>query len=330
MADPREDRVGRAYRELPGEGPPAALDAAIQAAARRAVGARPGRSARRWQVPVSIAAVLALAVGLTLHVEREQPPLVVDGTPVQPTSEYPVTASPPALEPVTPAASAPGTPREAAPPEERARAKELAAPMPEKKSAVAKPDAMPAPALVPAPAPAPAPAPVPAPAPATPAAPALAPAPTLPPPRAPAAPPASSAPALPEAAMAAKPATLAPPAPSAASDAANRATAGAGPGRLASPAAPGVAAPQAMPRAKSEAAPARDAAVVAQGSLERQDSLAKQAAQSPLPPEQQLARIAELRAKGRHEEADKALADFRRAHPDYRLSEEWRRKVERL
>lgn len=46
-------------------------------------------------------------------------------------------------------------------------------------------------------------------------------------------------------------------------------------------------------------------------------------------PEQQLEHIAELRAKGRHEEAERELAAFRRAFPDYRISAEWRRKVER-
>jgi len=99
MADPRDDRVSSAYRELPGEGPPPALDAAIQAAARRAVGARPG-GARRWQVPVSIAAVLALAIGVSLQVEREKP-VVVDGTPVPAGSaEYPVPqAAPENVEP---------------------------------------------------------------------------------------------------------------------------------------------------------------------------------------------------------------------------------------
>ena len=47
------------------------------------------------------------------------------------------------------------------------------------------------------------------------------------------------------------------------------------------------------------------------------------------PPEQWLERIAELRKQGKHEEADKALAEFRRAYPDYRLSEEMRAKVEK-
>jgi hypothetical protein len=46
-------------------------------------------------------------------------------------------------------------------------------------------------------------------------------------------------------------------------------------------------------------------------------------------PEKRLARIADLRARGLHDEADRALAEFRRSLPGYRLSEAWLRKVER-
>ncbi len=46
-------------------------------------------------------------------------------------------------------------------------------------------------------------------------------------------------------------------------------------------------------------------------------------------PEGWLNRIAELRRANRHEEADKALAEFRKRHPDYRLTEEVRSRVER-
>ena len=42
---------------------------------------------------------------------------------------------------------------------------------------------------------------------------------------------------------------------------------------------------------------------------------------APEKPERWLERIAELRSRGKHEEADKALAEFRRAYPEYRLSE---------
>jgi hypothetical protein len=46
-------------------------------------------------------------------------------------------------------------------------------------------------------------------------------------------------------------------------------------------------------------------------------------------PERELERIAELRRLGRDEEADKALAEFRRHYPGYQISREMREKVER-
>src|SRR5262245_3828979 len=49
----------------------------------------------------------------------------------------------------------------------------------------------------------------------------------------------------------------------------------------------------------------------------------------PLSPEQLLERVAELRKQGRQAEADKALEEFRKQYPDYRISEEMLRKVER-
>jgi hypothetical protein len=46
-------------------------------------------------------------------------------------------------------------------------------------------------------------------------------------------------------------------------------------------------------------------------------------------PEQWLERIAKLRAEGKHDEADKALAEFRKRYPDFKISEETLKKVER-
>ena len=46
-------------------------------------------------------------------------------------------------------------------------------------------------------------------------------------------------------------------------------------------------------------------------------------------PEKALEQIAELRKQGKHEEADKALAEFRKRYPEYRISEEMLRKVEK-
>jgi hypothetical protein len=46
-------------------------------------------------------------------------------------------------------------------------------------------------------------------------------------------------------------------------------------------------------------------------------------------PERELERIAELRGMGRHDEADRALAEFRKRYPEYRIPEEMRLRVER-
>lgn len=65
MADPDRDAgVSRRYRALGREEPPPELDAAILAASRR--------RHSRWAVPVSIAAVVVLAVGVTLRVQIEE------------------------------------------------------------------------------------------------------------------------------------------------------------------------------------------------------------------------------------------------------------------
>src|SRR5690348_17763138 len=70
MSEP-DERLERAYRSLAREEPPGSLDARVLAAAHRAV-ARPF-AARRWGVPVSLAALLVLAVGATLEMQHEEP-----------------------------------------------------------------------------------------------------------------------------------------------------------------------------------------------------------------------------------------------------------------
>jgi hypothetical protein len=78
--------------------------------------------------------------------------------------------------------------------------------------------------------------------------------------------------------------------------------------------------------AEVERAPAPQAAPLPQaGALEGRVA-SSAVVQSP---ERLLERIAELRKEGRHDEADKALAEFRQRHPDYRISEEMLQKVER-
>lgn len=71
----RDPRLERLYREAAREAPPAHLDAAILAAARREVGSRPRSLAsalRRWHVPVSVAAVVVVSVTLVILVRDEE------------------------------------------------------------------------------------------------------------------------------------------------------------------------------------------------------------------------------------------------------------------
>src|SRR3954463_3681048 len=79
MADEHDDpRVSQRYRSLGDEQPPRELDQAILAAAHRATDrphaplvARAGR--HRWYFSLAAAAVLLLAVGIALHIDRQQP-----------------------------------------------------------------------------------------------------------------------------------------------------------------------------------------------------------------------------------------------------------------
>jgi len=124
----RDPRLARLYEAASGEEPPAALDAAILAAARREVNARlqaadggthlkvaaalggggatptpPVRAKRNWYVPVSIAAVMVLSVSLvmTLHQEKgdelSQPPRSASVPPAA-TAQAPAPAPAPAAE----------------------------------------------------------------------------------------------------------------------------------------------------------------------------------------------------------------------------------------
>ena len=75
----RDPRISAGYRALGDERPPEALDAAILAASRRAVGAGPRRAGasrmRRWALPVSVAAVVVLTLSLVVRVQLERPDL---------------------------------------------------------------------------------------------------------------------------------------------------------------------------------------------------------------------------------------------------------------
>jgi hypothetical protein len=73
-----EQKITQRYRELGREEPPRHVDDAILSAARRAVESRPAplvvpTGRKRWYFPLAAAAVIVLAVAVTMHVEREQP-----------------------------------------------------------------------------------------------------------------------------------------------------------------------------------------------------------------------------------------------------------------
>ena len=73
-AEERDPRIERLYREAERSEPPAHIDAAILAAARREVGSRPrglSSAVRRWRVPASIAALVVLSVSLVTLIQHE-------------------------------------------------------------------------------------------------------------------------------------------------------------------------------------------------------------------------------------------------------------------
>jgi hypothetical protein len=128
MADAdRDDKVSAGYRALGAEEPPRALDEAILAASHR--------SPSRWRVPLSIAAVLVLAVGVTLRM-----------LPQRPEAES-VALAPQVMETPRPLASAPAPeqPRPAALATESRMRKEVAA-KPASRESVAADAARPTPA----------------------------------------------------------------------------------------------------------------------------------------------------------------------------------------
>lgn len=100
-----DPEISRRYRSLAQEEPPRKLDEAILAQARRAVTSRPapllapgGRS--RWYFPVAAAAVIVLAVAVTVHVQQEPPgdELVVAQPAQAPQDRQPQVSVPPTEE----------------------------------------------------------------------------------------------------------------------------------------------------------------------------------------------------------------------------------------
>jgi hypothetical protein len=289
------DRLAARYRELAREEPPAALDAAILKAA-RAETALPRRSSS-WMGPVSIAAVLVLGIGVSLRMQMEKPGIETSVASSSP-AEYPAPAAeaqPSAAGRVDSAAKKDAAP--AAAPEQKppppARQMQVP-PGPKVLRKQSAPTSAPAEeaarnvAREPEPNPfTDAPVTMQAPVPVSPPVTALSAANAPPPPAA--------------------PATLAKPAPSGAAVATPPLSAAAPPPGAAAPAP--AQAPQAL-RAKREGA-AADAA--AGGAREMRRATAE-----PDPdPVRELERIAALRAAGNHAEADRAIEQFRRRHPDF-------------
>jgi hypothetical protein len=268
MTEERDPRVSWRYRELGAEEPPRELDQAILAAAHRAADrahaplvAPAGR--HRWYFAFGAAAILVLAVAITVQVEQRPdaeallpptvsvPPDRVDrfDTPAEKENKAQAEQS----KPLADAGPPPARERRKAPPQQAAPAASPPAEVKPQAAGAARADRLEARQQ-----------------------------------QAPAVEPQNTqAPASPAAATASQPE--------------KREQAAAAEAALSRPAP--AAAPAPAPRAFASAV--------------------------ALPPERLLERIAELRKEGRHDEADKALEEFRKQYPDYRISEEMLQKVER-
>ena len=296
MATDRDDEIARRSRALATEEPGPALDDAILAKSRRAVGARPG-GFRRWGPPLSIAAVLVLASGVVIRMQAEKPGLETSA-PAREESRAPAVApeprAPVAMPEAVPASKDVAPPAAAPPSPARAQ---LAPPAPEKKRVQAA-------------------APTPSPSRVAPTEDRYVPE-----------PPARDTERVPAATM--QSSSVATPAPSSTPPAQAPSAAGV----AASPPPPAARrAPMQLNATQPSAAdaPAADMSRAAAAPGAKEAPRLKQESRAlATTPEAALDRIAELRAAGRDDEADRALEEFRRAYPDYRLGEAQLERVRR-
>lgn len=166
---PRDPALSAHYRAVADGEPPAALDAAILAAAHAALAAparRPGPWWQRLRVPVALAATALLTVMLTQTMQHPPPELVEQASRVAPPSSPPAPAAPPAADapasrsaPAAKPAAAPGqtpesTPTAAAPrrakkaPEPQLPSAPVVAPLRDEAATGSAAPALPAPAAV--------------------------------------------------------------------------------------------------------------------------------------------------------------------------------------
>ncbi len=256
------DKLNAAYRALPREEPGVALDSAILAASQRALAK--SSASRRWAAPVSIAAVLVLAFGVTLRMQQEKPGV-----------ESPdVYSSPPAGATVATPATEPAPLKQEAAPAQPLR--DALRQQPEKKVVVpaAKPDVV-----------------------------------ALPQPKLKAAAPAQAQ-AFEEGARQRRDESRVESDQKDLLQKEAQANVREAPASAPMPAAPPAAA--AAGALSSRAAPAAEMRL-------KREAHAADAQVAIDEPTRELEAIAKLRVEGRQEEADKALAEFRRKHPDYRI-----------